>query len=82
MSKFQFVRHIWKKSCSSDSEICSNQEERVLCSHSDPSPEKRFRMNFLDNSTAARLNAVKLSDRKAGIVLTKEPKSVGCDTAD
>lgn len=66
---------------STDSETCSNQEEEASCSFSDP-PKKRGRLNILDNSVAASLDAAKLSDRKAAIVLTTTLKSVGCDPAE
>lgn len=64
----------------SDSDTDSEKERNEL--FSGPPPKKRGRKNIIDNNVAASLDAAKLSDRKATIVLTTTLKSIGCDPAE
>jgi hypothetical protein len=65
---------------STESESSSIHEEVI--SSFDPPPKKRDRKNILDSNVAASLDAAKLSDRKAAVVLTSTLKSVGCDPSE
>lgn len=66
--------------CPSRSDNSSVNEEKSLSSA--PPPKKRGRKNILDNNVAVALDATKLSNRKAAIVLTKTLKRVGCDPSE
>lgn len=64
----------------SDSDRDSGNERNE--SFSGPTPKKRGRKNIIDTNVAASLDAAKLSDRKATVVLTTTLKSIGCDPAE